>query len=218
MLITYADDARNAPSQTPPDKTQRRVRALRDEHRWRGPFRILATFEDAKGRGAVAYTQTHTGRTGTSTKVAFFEGGGIKRPFAEKDYSASAHAVLGLEQAFHQAMAELKDRKQAPHPYKVGDIMVDIWGYSMRGAKFYQIVSLPTPRSFEAVAITYHYSKGDWMAGEVMPNVPDEGILASGPRERFEVSMAKGEPRIVRTSSISNFGLWNGKPVSVNSD
>jgi hypothetical protein len=215
-LLTYADDKRNLPSGPMPDKTSRRVAHLRQQNSYRG-VRILASVEDEAGRGAIAY-QHKNFRDEITTKVAFFEGGGIKKPFEEQPFTATAHNTLGLQTVFERAIADLKNRKKAGHPYTVGTILADIMSYSAQSCTFYQVVAVPDPRSFEAVRLQSAQHSGDWMAGTVVPLVPPNGMLASGPRETFKVTMVSGQPKIIGRSRISSMGAWDGKPVSIYSD
>jgi hypothetical protein len=216
-LLTYADDKRNLPSGPMPPKTSRRVSHLRQQHAYRGGLRILVSVEDEAGRGAVAY-QHRNFNDELITKVAFFEGGGIKKPFSEEPFTATAHNTLGLQTAFERALTALKDRKKAGHPYVVGTILADIMSYTSQMCTFYQVVAVPDPRSFEAVRLQNAQHSGDWMNGTVVPVLPAEGKLAEGPRESFKVTMVSGKPKIVGRSRISSMGAWDGKPVSTYSD
>jgi len=215
-LLTYADDRRNLPSAPMPPKTSRRVAHLRREHAYNG-FRALASVEDEAGRGAVAY-QHKTFKGDVVTKIAFFEGGGIKKPFLEEPFTATAHNTLGLSHAFERALADLKSRKKAGHPYKLGDVLADVMSYSSQMCTFYQVVAVPNPRAFEAVRLRSQQHSGDWMNGTVLPVLPQEGTLAEGKRESFKVTMVSGRPKIVGQSRISHMDAWDGKPVSTYSD
>lgn len=214
-LVRFGDDKK--PLAPLPEKSQKRLAHLRPGGYLNKGFFPLAVVEDERGRGAVAYTKTdHGGQT--ATEVAFYEGGSIKRPLLRKDFSASMHGALDLVARFEEHMGDVKALKQAPHPFKVGDVLVSVYGYSMTRATFYQIVEVPTPRKVALVTLRQYYSSGDHHSGSVMPVLPPEGGLAEGPRRVHMVSMAKGYPRVVGMDSTSSVNLWNGKPVHTNSD
>lgn len=216
LTIVRFDDAKK-PLAPLPQKSAKRLDHLRGGYYTAKRFTPLAVVEDGRGRGAIAYTKVdHKGES--LTEVAFYEGGSIRSPLLRKPCSASLHGALDIVARFEEHMGDIKALKQAPHTYKVGDVLVSTYGYTMTRASFYLVVEVPTPRKVALAKLSYRYATGDHHSGTVVPVLPPEGQVPEGPRTVYTVSMAKGYPKLVGFDSYSSTKLWDGNPVHTNSD
>jgi hypothetical protein len=149
-----------------------------------------------------------------STVMAFFfKGRAFKRQWRMEKITSN-HERLNIKNRLGKLLAEEKAAKVAPHDLKVGDIIADIWGHTMRDVNFYRVVDVPHPRKVSIARIGEKYVTGDWMSGQ---KVPDEASEPQGEARTLSVSMLNGYPEI-QGSSISSIQRWDGKPVSIYCD
>ncbi len=185
--ITFTDDKPSAPLS---DRSLKRLITIRQRAAYQGDIELLALVEDNRQRCAIAYVFNDVKGCSTGT-IAIYEGGQVRAPAITFPFSESAHSrahiIAELAQRFEEGLLELKERKAAPHPFKVGDIIVGIWHYTARMAKFYQVTAVPTPRKVILTRIPDRPHSGDLMNGSVMPIVPAEGTLAQGGSLVFRV-------------------------------
>lgn len=169
------------------------------------------------GAGVVVAERRGYSRNATAETYAhFFRPRAINRSFREEKITSN-HQRIGIRDRLKSIIDEEKAAKVAPHDLKVGEVLSNIWGYTMQDVTFWQVVAIPDPRKVEVVKLGDRYTTGDHMSGKKVPIVP-EGTLAQGERRNYAVSMAHGSPSLKTGSTIERFGRWDGNPVMIYSD
>lgn len=92
--------------------------------------------------------------------------------------------------------------------FKVGDILVAEWGYSMSLVNFYKVTALVGKATVELVSIGKHWVDGNGWTGYVMPNL-DEEIEDTVIRKRVN-----GESVKITNHQFAH--KWNGNKVFEN--
>lgn len=143
------------------------------------------------------------------------------RPRAHKKYFKtltidSAHARLGLKDRLRQTLVQERELKLKPHDLVVGDLISGVLGANMRRGSFYRVIDIPHPRKVTLAPIPFYFASGDWMSGEVLPE-----LTAEPDRDKAEtkiVWMTSGTARIDGNSPFEIRERWNGKPITVYCD
>jgi hypothetical protein len=189
---------------------KRRAEAIR-----KGQFdSILCSVTDPDTRAGLVIGRSSYGRAQIS--AYFFRPTQINRSF-KKVALDSAHDQFGALDLLKDSLAEEKRLKSAAHTLEIGDVIAAVWGVTMRGVHFYQVVGIPHPRKVTLVPLKSTMISGDWMAGQEMPVLPDSG-LASGEGADYMVSMESGSPMVNMRSSITYARKWDGNPIHTYSD
>lgn len=207
---------RDASKEIPMAITQDRAESLdarRRKHVLRSGFaQVISSWTDPESGAGFVLTRNVLRKKDIAY---FFKPRTVNRCFLERPVE-TAHERLALASTLRKLMDDQKAAKVAPHDLKVGEIIVRIWGVTMRGADFYRVTSIPHPRSVRMAPIPHVHHSGDWMAGEV---VPDESVWPDdAAAEEYKVTMQSGEAEIVPSSSIERIRRWSGKPVMIFSD
>lgn len=190
-------------------KTQRRARELKG----RG-YKILETHIDPETGAGVLLTSPPFGSE-DEVHAHFYRPRQLRRGFKSEKITSN-HARIGVRQRLQTLLQMEKDAKVAPHDLQVGEIIANIWGYSMQDVRFYQVVGIPHPRKVDVVQLPDRIISGDWMAGTKEPVVSEQP--PQGEPMTFDVSMETGAAVLKTGSDIDRARRWDGKPVSVYSD
>jgi hypothetical protein len=110
----------------------------------------------------------------------------------------------------------LNDKFKASDYYKVGDIVVNSWGYEQTNVEFYKVIEV-LPKSINVIEIGSEFIKSNGlspMAGRVIP-VPDKIVGDKPFILRLKMSKSyDGEIHcyICNPKRYYNFSKWDGKP------
>lgn len=127
----------------------------------------------------------------------------------------SNHERRGALKQIEDSLAETKRLKKAPHDLAVGDVLAEIWGYSLQGVRFWRVIAIPTPRKVTVAALPSRIASGDTQNGTRLPDLdakPEPGQVKTLP-----VTMASGKASIQGSTSRS-FAKWSGAPIHVYTD
>lgn len=163
--------------------------------------------------GGVVVTKNVYGEP--KTHAHYFKPRQLKRAFLERELT-SAHERIAILDTLRDEIEAEKAEKTAPHDLKVGDVIAQTWGTTMRGVFFHVVTDVPHPRTVSMVKVEARYVSGDWMSGSVVPDI-EEGATPQGEAATYPVEMKKGQA-CVRMCSHDRATRWDGKPVSVYSD
>ena len=193
------------------DKTQRRVRYLLDHYDIKA---IVNIHQDAKANSVI--TTKHHRFDKDYLQSNFFKSTQIRSPFKEEKIESN-HQLLNVVSRLQTLLKSDKEAQTRPHDLKVGDIICSTWGVTMRGANFFIVTDVPHPRKVRISSIEHHYVSGDFMGGEVAPDIPDI-IPDKSSGEIFEVSMKTGTALLKTKSDFTTISKWSGNPISIYSD
>ena len=203
----------------PASKTRRRPttpedieRARRNTARTTGYARTIESIRTCPETGAaVVIGLKRLGRADVQTAYGF-KPGVFRRIEAEWPVE-TAHERLNALNAFLDRLRAEKARKVAAHDLKVGEIVAEIWGFSMRDVRFYRVVDIPHPRKVTLSPLEDRIASGDWVSGTKVP--VDGPIGPEAPRHTCPVSMESGAPDIRTGSTIARTRRWDGTPVQI---
>jgi hypothetical protein len=132
--------------------------------------------------------------------------------FVYQDFNRAVSAmqewVEGWVARDAQRKAEQAERRKtvnASEFYKVGDIVVNTWGYDQTNVEFYRVVEV-LPKSIRVVELMQNVSEKNFMAGET---VPAEDLRPNGTEYLLRV---KAEGRLTNPQSYYYFHKWSGRP------
>ena len=151
---------------------------------------------------------------GSNQTMAYYFKARSFRNFWHSEELKSNHQLLNPLKRLRSLIEAEKAAAIAPHDLKVGEIVADIWGVTMRDVSFFRVTAIPHPRKVTLAKIPSKIISGDWMAGS---KVPDKDHPGSDETVTLPVTMKYGTAQ-VKGSEISNISRWDGKPVSIYSD
>lgn len=127
----------------------------------------------------------------------------------------SNHERRGALRRLEASLAETERLKKAPHDLAVGDVLAEIWGYSLQGVRFWRVIAIPAPRKVTVAALPSLIASGDAQCGTRLPDLdaksePDQV-------KTLPVTMVSGKASIQGNTSRS-FAKWSGEEISVYPD
>ncbi len=178
----------------------------------RDGYAVLESHGCDKTGGGVVLGKRRWGRE-DEIKAFYFRPRSHKRTFRSEAVT-SQHERLAIRDRVRDLLQAEKEAKVAPHDLKVGEILANIWGATMRDVRFYKVVDIPHPRKVAVVQIGSRMVSGDWMSGT---KVPVEDDISDG-TITYMVDMSTGRPVCKTSSTIEHMTRWDGNPVHVHSD
>jgi len=132
--------------------------------------------------------------------------------FVYQDYNRAVSAmqewVDGRAAYEAQRKAEQAERRKtvdASEFYKVGDIVVNSWGYGQTNVDFYRVVEV-LHKTIRVTELMQHVTEKNFMSGET---VPAEDLRPNGKEYLLRV---KSEGRLSNPESYYYFHKWSGRP------
>lgn len=195
-----------------PDKMSHLTRKRRLCVRRRGyPFILDSHCDEETGAGVILAQSEKD----TPPEAFFFRPRAHKTCFRTLTVD-SAHLRLGLKDRLRQMLVQERELRLKPHDLVVGDLISCVLGANMRRASFYRVIDIPHPRKVTLAPIPFYFVSGDWMSGEVLPD-----LAAEPDRDKAEtrkVWMTTGTARVDGDSPFETRQRWSGGSISVYCD
>lgn len=179
-------------------------------------LKVTHQFLDPETNNGVIVGEDNLMRDGR-IKAVFYRSRQFNRGFKEITVK-SAHDIVGLLDKLKAEINAQKAEKVAPHDFKVGEILASTWGATMRNVNFFQIVDIPHPRKVTLAPLPSKMVQGDWMAGQKMPILPENGQLSTAETAVYGAFVKNGTSYVNFKSDITTCRRWDGEPVFIHSD
>lgn len=183
--------------------------------RQRNPFNYPSRFENNNGNVEIFYDDeklTAIGYLGKRNKHAFHIRYKTKERMHQAMQSFYDNAIKSFNTKVERKAAQkiAQSNLKADDHFKIGDIIVNSWGYEQTNIEFYQVTAVKNK------VITVHELKKDYRETQFMAgnSIPLEGQF-NETKKPFDLKLkayGNSEVRICNPQSFYYFHKWDGRP------